>query len=91
MLHALSLFTHRFEKLSEPFNLFLVPKASLELILLNTDRLKHLVLEGVRELFPEALKHGAVALSDDLVLRIEYLDQGHCPGHLIGGGLNTLI
>jgi hypothetical protein len=91
MLHALSLFAHRFEKLSVPLNLFLVPKVSLEPILLNTDRLKHLVLEGVRELFPEALKHSAVTLSDDLVLCIENLDQGHCPGHFIGGGLNAFI
>jgi len=68
MLHALSLLAHRFEKLSVPLNLFLVPKVSLEPILLNTYRLKHLVLEGVRELFPEALKHSAVTLSDDLVL-----------------------
>jgi hypothetical protein len=74
VLHALSLFAHRFEELGVPLNLFLVPKVSLEHILLNTDRLKHLVLKRVRELSPEALKHVAVTLSDYLVLSIEYLD-----------------
>jgi hypothetical protein len=91
VLHALSLFAHRFEELGVPLNLFLVPKVSLEQILLNTDRLKHLVLKRVRELSSEALKHGAVALSDHLVLSVENLDQCYCPSHFIGGGLNTLI